>query len=127
MCITGLVSEDYILNVSIVTLQSENRKAIGLDIWLTRSKMNLLGRNFCVQNRQVFGLYRLDYLYNIIVDYFSLVDFLVINYICNIIIDLFYFSMDGFRVVRIEEVVRNIDILITCTGLYILMGCFNTY
>jgi hypothetical protein len=83
--------------------------------------------NFCVQNRQVFGLYRLDYLYNIIVDYFSLVDFLVINYICNIIIDLFYFSMDGFRVVRIEEVVRNIDILITCTGLYILMGCFNTY
>jgi len=83
MCITGLVSEDYILNVSIVTLQSEIRKAIGLDIWLTLSKMNLLGRNFCVQNRQVFGLYRLDYLYNIIVDlyYFSLVDFLVINYI----------------------------------------------
>ena len=24
--------------------------------------------------------------------------------------------MDGFRVVRIEEVVRNIDIVITCTG-----------
>ena len=37
--------------------------------------------------------------------------------------------MDGFRVVRLEEVVKNIDILITCTGLYIyiLMGCFNTY
>ena len=26
------------------------------------------------------------------------------------------FSMDGFRVQRIEEVVRSVDIVITCTG-----------
>ena len=26
------------------------------------------------------------------------------------------FSMDGFRVTRLEEVVKNIDILITCSG-----------
>ncbi len=26
------------------------------------------------------------------------------------------FSMDGFRVMKLDEVVRQIDILITCTG-----------
>ena len=25
-------------------------------------------------------------------------------------------SMDGFRVVKLDEVVRNVDVLITCTG-----------
>lgn len=28
----------------------------------------------------------------------------------------FISSMDGFRVVRIDEVVKNLDVLITCTG-----------
>ena len=29
-----------------------------------------------------------------------------------------FISMDGFRVVRLDEVVRQIDIIITCTGMY---------
>lgn len=28
----------------------------------------------------------------------------------------FFFSMDGYRVVRINEVIRNVDIVITATG-----------
>lgn len=36
---------------------------------------------------------------------------------CHYIIKFPLFSsMDGFRVTRLEEVVKNIDILITCTG-----------
>ena len=31
---------------------------------------------------------------------------------------LFHFSMDGFRVVRMEEVIKQVDILVTCTGVY---------
>ena len=30
--------------------------------------------------------------------------------------DVLFFSMDGFRVVRMEEVIKQVDILVTCTG-----------
>lgn len=33
-----------------------------------------------------------------------------------------FFSMDGFRVVRINEVVRSIDILVTATGMLIFLS-----
>lgn len=29
---------------------------------------------------------------------------------------IFFYSMDGYRVVRINEVIRNVDIVITATG-----------
>lgn len=31
---------------------------------------------------------------------------------------IFYCSMDGLRVVRLNEVVRTADIFISCTGVY---------
>lgn len=30
---------------------------------------------------------------------------------------LYYYSMDGFRLVKLNEVIRQVDIVITCTGM----------
>lgn len=42
--------------------------------------------------------------------------YLFIFFVCLVVIFCFNVSMDGFRVVRIEESIKTIDILITCTG-----------
>lgn len=30
---------------------------------------------------------------------------------------LYFYSMDGFRLVKLNEVIRQVDIVITCTGM----------
>jgi len=41
-------------------------------------------------------------------------------HLLHIVFNLFFngiFSMDGFRVVKLNEVVKNVDVVITCTGM----------
>ena len=35
------------------------------------------------------------------------------------------FSMDGFAVVKLSEVIRNVDIVITCTGIKMIILVFS--
>lgn len=38
---------------------------------------------------------------------------------------VFSSSMDGFRVVKLNEVIRQVDVVITCTGEYRCLGAWR--
>jgi len=49
-----------LLKVTLNTIKQTYNKTCNCETCLNLSKPNLLGTNFCVQNRHVFGLYRIN-------------------------------------------------------------------